>query len=42
MLATAATVRGGMPQNRSRYAYWFVWTVAAASAAVCGCARCCT
>ena len=36
MLATAATVRGGMPQNRSRYAYWFVWTVAAASAAVCG------
>ena len=32
----AATVRGGMPQNRSRYAYWFVWTVAAASAAVCG------
>ena len=35
MLATAATVRGGMPQNRSRYAYWFVWTVAAASAAVC-------
>ena len=42
MLATAATVRGGMPQNRSRYAYWFVWTVAAASAAVAGCARCCT
>ncbi|MBR8656340.1 GGDEF domain-containing protein [Achromobacter sp. Marseille-Q0513] len=36
MLATAATVRGGMPQNRSRYAYWFVWTVAAVSAAVCG------
>ena len=36
MLATAATVRGGMPQNRSRYAYWFVWTVAAASAAVYG------